>query len=144
MKYVIFKNRGNLLLPVMFPDHVTHSQVKVLGARPVSAGFYKVGPLGGLNVNTFGKSESLGLEPKERDGDLIYMSLENYPTSSFLDHDNDYPYPEVKLTNHTIINKDFENIPEDFDPPTCPHCNLYHSFPPEECGFQFDKKSCYE
>lgn len=38
MKYVIFRE-NNLLHPVVFADHTTHSQIKIEGAVPVSAGF---------------------------------------------------------------------------------------------------------
>lgn len=41
MKYVMFK-RNNLMMPMIIPNHVTHSQVKIIGAEVVSAGFFKL------------------------------------------------------------------------------------------------------
>jgi hypothetical protein len=40
MKYVIFKGNG-LVHPVLFGDHTAHSQIKVEGAEPISAGFVR-------------------------------------------------------------------------------------------------------
>jgi len=38
MKYIIFKdNKSGLIMPIVFNEHVTHSQVKVEGATPISA-----------------------------------------------------------------------------------------------------------
>lgn len=64
MKYVIFKQK-QLLMPVIIPEHVTHSQIKIVGAKPISAGFFE--NESGI-VNTFGKSESLNLKSKPEDG----------------------------------------------------------------------------
>lgn len=38
MKYVIFREK-NMLHTVVFAEHTTHSQIKIEGAKPVSAGF---------------------------------------------------------------------------------------------------------
>jgi len=80
MKYVIFKQKQ--LLPVIIPEHVTHSQIKIVGAKPISAGFFE--NESGI-VNTFGKSESLNLKSKPEDARIIESTLYNAPTSSFLD-----------------------------------------------------------
>lgn len=81
MKYVIFKHK-QLLMPVIIPEHVTHSQIKIVGAKPISAGFFENER--GI-VNTFGKSESLNLKPKPEDARLIENTLYNAPTSSFFE-----------------------------------------------------------
>ena len=75
MKYVIFQ-RGDVILPVIFPDHVTHSEVKVgAPARPVAAGFCYLNEKG-LEISP-APSESLGLGPSPRDGELVAAVLMN-------------------------------------------------------------------
>lgn len=84
MKYVIFKYR-QLLMPVIIPQHVTHSQVKIDDAFPVSAGFFKINRIGLCQV--YGESESLKLKPAEGDEDLLNAVLNDSGTSAFLKFD---------------------------------------------------------
>lgn len=87
MKYVIFKNdRGGLFHPVVFGDHTTHSQVKLEGCHPVSAGFFT--QKRDRSVEVFGKSESLNLESDPRDAKLVELMLLNYGTSFFLNYED--------------------------------------------------------
>ena len=53
MKYIIFKEK-NMLHPVVFADHTTHSQIKIEGAKPVSAGFVMQDKTG---IKCYGKSD---------------------------------------------------------------------------------------
>lgn len=85
MKYVIFKHR-TLLMPIIIPDCVTHSQVKIGEAIPISAGFFTLNKFGLVEVQA-NKSESLNLGPKEGDEKLINAVLLEMPTSSSLDYD---------------------------------------------------------
>ena len=80
MKYVVFQY-AELYMPVIIPDHVTHSQISIEGATPISAGFFRENE--GL-TSTYGKSESLNLVPHERDCRLLDMTLSNYGTMHFL------------------------------------------------------------
>jgi hypothetical protein len=70
MKYVILNTP--LPMPVVFPDHVNHSDVvpKHLTAR--SAGFVEI-TLDDryVHTGTFGRSESLNLEPHQGDALLL-------------------------------------------------------------------------
>ena len=56
--------------PVVFPDHITHDQVKVEGFAPVSAGFVDV-----RNCMAFGESKSLGLKSNPDDTMLLTLFL---------------------------------------------------------------------
>ena len=69
MKYVMFK-QGPLYMPIIFPDHVTHSQVKVDGAVPDSAGFMRIGFESKI-VTVYGRSESLNIGRKDHDQQLL-------------------------------------------------------------------------
>jgi hypothetical protein len=80
MKYIIFQC-GPTYMPIIFPNHVTHSQVKIVGAVAISAGFFYKTSSG---ICTSGVSESLGLAPHSRDARLIDLALLNAGTSSFL------------------------------------------------------------
>lgn len=89
MKYVIFKHK-TVYMPILFPDHVTHSTIKIEGAEPVSAGF--------INTTTgevFGLSESLKLEPNEEiDAELCLRVLSNYGVYAFMDMNGQlFPLP---------------------------------------------------
>lgn len=68
-------------MPVIIPPHVTHSQVNIIDAIPISAGFFRIEK--GLLV-TYGKSESLELKPLECDTRLLNCVLGAAPTSSYL------------------------------------------------------------
>lgn len=82
MKYVIFVYQ-NIYMPVIFPEHVTHAQVRVLpNAKPVSAGFCSF--RNGLVV-AFGESESLKLKADvSRDSELLRLSIIGSGTAAFL------------------------------------------------------------
>ncbi len=75
MKYVMFENQSGALFPVLFPDHVTHDQIKLEGMQPVSAGF--VHPGNGL---VSGMSESLKLQSKIEDELWLKAALTNNGT----------------------------------------------------------------
>jgi hypothetical protein len=71
MKYIIFeKASGGVPLPVLFPAPATHADVALLfapgGYRPVHAGYVEA-EIGAV----MHRSESLGLEPGERDARTI-------------------------------------------------------------------------
>lgn len=86
MKYIIFKDeKTGLTQPVMFGEHTTHSQVKIEGAKPVSAGFCHVSS--GDDLTITGASESLKLKPGENDAAYIAMMLCDAGTSFFLEFD---------------------------------------------------------
>lgn len=86
MKYIIFKDeKTGLVQPVIFGEHTTHSQVKIEGAKPVSAGFCHLSAKGGLSIT--GDSESLGLKPDTKDGAWLSMMLCDAGTSFFLDYE---------------------------------------------------------
>jgi hypothetical protein len=82
----------NQYMPVVFPEHIAHSQVKLednipeegekqLYAPAISAGFWGIR---GGKVETYGKSDSLELSTHRRDADLITKSLAGAGTSHFL------------------------------------------------------------
>lgn len=73
MKYVIFEHeKTKWLSAVIFPDDLTHSQVRAEGARPISAGFVDPG-----SGDVFGKSESLGLHSNPNDHPFLVATLTN-------------------------------------------------------------------
>lgn len=75
-------------MPVIFPEHVTHSQIKLKGAKPISAGFFKLRGLTGIPV-LYGESVSLKLKPHPNDADLLQMVMSDHDrTSDFLDFNN--------------------------------------------------------
>lgn len=81
MKYVVFKFRS-IYIPVIVPNHCTHSQVKIVGATAVSAGHFIFRE--GHSV-AYGESESMQLQSvPDRDTALLRLLLSNAPTSSFL------------------------------------------------------------
>ena len=83
MKYVIFREK-NMLHPVVFADHTTHSQIKVEGAKPVSAGFVMHDKTG---IKCYGKSDSLNLTPGVNDEAIILSWLQNCGIYAFLSFD---------------------------------------------------------
>ncbi len=109
MKYVVFKHK-NLLMPVIIPDCVTHSQIKIEDAEPISAGFFRIGQLGQPIVSEKG-SDSLNLLPdKERDEKLLRATIDDYGTNSFIDWgDADQkelqklPTTEEEFNNHPAV-----------------------------------------
>lgn len=85
MKYVIFKMK-QLIMPVMFPEHVAHAQITIEGAVPISAGFFNVDSTGVKILDQ--RSISLDLSPDmERDEGILTAAIVNAPTSLFLDFD---------------------------------------------------------
>ena len=86
MKYVIFK-RKSLLLPVIIPEHCTHSEVKIEGFTPINAGFCSVCS-GIVEVDLKHGYESLGLKPGIRDAVLLTGLLCNMTGSFFLNLDD--------------------------------------------------------
>lgn len=86
MKYVIFK-RKSLLLPVIIPEHCTHSEVKIEGFTPIYAGFCSVRS-GIVEVDLEHGSESLGLKPGIRDAVLLTGLLCELTGSFYLDYDD--------------------------------------------------------
>jgi hypothetical protein len=77
-----------MFMPIMFPEHVAHSQVKVEGAEPISAGFISFTPLGLPKVDMSRGSDSLKLDPHERDQNLIECTFLGMGTNSFVDWEN--------------------------------------------------------
>jgi len=86
MKYVIFEY-NTFYMPVIIPNHVTHSQVSVEDATPISAGFYTANGYGEIKLH--GKSDSLKLKPHPRDSKLIGGALADMGTSYFLKHNHE-------------------------------------------------------
>jgi|GEM_PF-3043409 len=84
MKYVVFENMNTgLKMPVIFPDHITHSTIKIDDAKPVSAGFCIVGTEEIVTIGT-GKSDSLNLSPATGDRELIIAVLCNAGMYAFM------------------------------------------------------------
>lgn len=84
MKYVVFEQeRTGLKMPVLFPDHITHSSVKIEGVKAISAGFCLIG---GNEIITIlsNKSDSLNLGPAQDDKGLLIATLCNAGTYAFL------------------------------------------------------------
>lgn len=84
MKNVIFREK-NMLHPVVFADHTTHSQISIEGAEPVSAGFVMQDKAG--NIKCYGKSDSLKLTPGVNDKAIIASWLQNRGIYAFLSFD---------------------------------------------------------
>lgn len=83
MKYIIFK-QNDLVMPVVFPDHITHSQIKIENAKPISAGFLNFES--GLPI-AYGESESLNLRSSPMDSMVLTRLILNMGTAYFLDFD---------------------------------------------------------
>lgn len=78
MKYVMLEDTEGRKIPIIFPDHLVHADVamvmcKLINTRqkvrvgPTSAGFISVG----VDIQTHGESETLGLKSKPTDTDYI-------------------------------------------------------------------------
>jgi hypothetical protein len=92
MKYVIFRSVGSQLLhPVIFPESTTHSQIHILGAKPVAAGFVELNHKKEPKIH--GNSESLRLGSGPRDRELIIAALMSDGTNSFIDYKDEYKEP---------------------------------------------------
>lgn len=84
MKYVVFEDvKTGLKMPVVFPDHITHSTIKIEGANPISAGFCLVGTEEIVSIGN-GGSESLNLSPAVGDRELIIAVLCNAGMYAFM------------------------------------------------------------
>ena len=70
MKYVMFRAKSGWLFPVLFPDHVAHSQVVLEECTPVSGGF--VNPRTG---ECSGKASSYRLASRQADTPLVVATL---------------------------------------------------------------------
>lgn len=83
MKYVIFEDKKSRLLhPVIFGEHTTHSEIKIEGCKPVSAGFFH---LSKKTLTVSGESESLKLKPVlPRDRGLLIHALMDMGTAFFI------------------------------------------------------------
>jgi hypothetical protein len=84
MKYVMFIKRlpeegMAIMMPVIIPDHVTHSQVKLEDAELISAGFFDV-----KQGKAYGRSESLNLDSREEDSRLVSAALLNIGVYAFM------------------------------------------------------------
>ena len=82
MKYIIFKQK-DMMLPVVIPDHVTHASVKIENAELHSAGFFLLGTEDIVTILP-GKSDSLGIGPKDGDRKLILAALANCGMYAFI------------------------------------------------------------
>lgn len=90
MKYVIFKGPRNHRFAVIFADQVTHSDVKIDGCEPISAGF--VSPRTG---ECFGGSSSLKLQTHSDDIEIVGNTLVD--NSAMLNMLNvGYQFPDAK------------------------------------------------
>jgi hypothetical protein len=91
MKYVIFKyiNGGmTQYMPVIFPEHVSHSQVKLEGCEVHSAGFVQLlleqAEVPDLYIDKDSPSVSLGgIGPQEEDLDWLAAAFNSEGTMAF-------------------------------------------------------------
>jgi hypothetical protein len=81
MKYIMFKGKGEFPLPVIFPDHIDHEDMKIaieaefIGYKAVSAGKISF-PLEAIdNVFLHGASISLQMKPGLDDEKYIKIFL---------------------------------------------------------------------
>jgi len=100
MKYVIFKRKG-LVIPLISTEQATHSQMKLEGFTPVSAGFCYINSQGALTVDHTIGSESLGLRTNLNDDRVLTFCLLDYPASFYLDSEHEH-YPNVELSKNMI------------------------------------------
>lgn len=83
MKYVIFESKGGLYNPVVFPDHIAHSQIKIEDCSVFSAGFLELSTFGVKRC--YGESISLNVKSKGNDDEeIIQRWFLNMGTSAFL------------------------------------------------------------
>ena len=94
MKYIVYEDYSGLEIPILFPDIVDHRDIATkMGINGImhtdlkSAGFCTVtscnkvlpgqyGPTEFIKVSTYGKSVTLNLSSREKDGDLISRAFE--------------------------------------------------------------------
>jgi hypothetical protein len=74
-KYIIYKDLTEQCeVPVLFPHCLTHHDVaKKLNGVPVSAGFFVLKSDG--EYETFGRSESIGIDSRPEDSDILNCYL---------------------------------------------------------------------
>lgn len=86
MKYVIFK-RNTMFCPVIIPEHITHSQVKLEGCLVHSAGFFYIGGNEPEDIVTVlpDSSDSLGIGPKIGDKELLVATLAGFGVYAFME-----------------------------------------------------------
>lgn len=86
MKYVIFK-RSRLFCPVIIPEHITHSQIKIEGCSVHSAGFFYMGGQTPEDIITLlpESSDSLGVGPKPGDKELLVSTLAGFGMYAFME-----------------------------------------------------------
>ncbi|MET0465291.1 MAG: hypothetical protein ABW007_19170 [Chitinophagaceae bacterium] len=100
MKYVVFKHDAtDQLMPVIFPEHITHADVTIEGALPVSAGFVYVDSRRRVTIPSNIKATSLDLGPKDIDTNLIRDTLNNSGIYAFSAD------PNVQAIYNNIISK---------------------------------------
>lgn len=71
------------MMPVIIPDHVTHSDVRIEDAEIHSAGFFLLGTDELVTISPDG-SNSLGIGPKPGDRELIIAVLTNCGMYAYL------------------------------------------------------------
>ena len=74
-----------MFMPVIFPDHITHSTIKIDEdhTEVYSAGFLSINPFGTSTVLAE-PSESLKIGPSPLDEDILNRALMNLGTAYFL------------------------------------------------------------
>lgn len=71
-KYIIFSDFYGNECPVLFPEHIEHSQLKDSFSNIVSAGFADIIVYNDvIKVSAFGKSTGLNIESREKDSSII-------------------------------------------------------------------------
>jgi hypothetical protein len=91
MKYIIFGHRlgqsGAQYMPVIFPEHVSHSQLLLEESEPVSAGFVEFE--GTKVVSVYGTAGSMkDLAPHSRDKYLLEQTMKEATLCAFLANEN--------------------------------------------------------
>lgn len=117
MKYIIFKNQGGLLAPIIFPEHINHNQISLgEGWKAFSAGFCYLDKNGIIDIDMSRPyAESLGIEVLssiEDKSHLIHV-LNSYSSGFFIDVRDIYvgePKSIVrqrKMVNQAVFTPDF-------------------------------------
>ena len=97
MKYIIFQDkRSGLVQPVLFGEHTTHSKVTISGANAICAGFVD---LQEGNLSVYGRSDSMNLDPSERDLDYILKMFMGMGEMFFVPALNDYGSDDCIVMN---------------------------------------------
>lgn len=69
--------------PLIFPDHVTHANTHIRGARPVSAGFLWISKDRKIKLDMTRHSESLNLYPRQEDEKILQDWLDEQWSDTF-------------------------------------------------------------